>query len=438
MSKKFADTPSKRFLKLSAMSARVAGSYASSKLRNAFSDGTNKEQAQSQLYSEIGEQVMQTLGEMKGAAMKMGQVASQLQHVLPAEFTEQIAKLQQHSPPMPFEVIEKQVRSELSFTPSQLFASFDAQPFAAASIGQVHRATTHDGREVVLKVQYPGVYQSCRSDLVHLKRIFTLSGLFKVEKAVMDALFEQIEKQLMAELDYKKEAANLKEFAAFHQANPTVIIPQVVDEYSTERVLCLSYEQGDHIAELREVGYSQEQINTAAVNLVSAILQELLYHQRVHCDPHPGNFAFRKDGSVIIYDYGAVTDVEDLIIDQYIELATVALEQDFAAIDDLLLQLGARNPAVDKVPAALYQLWYKDFVLPALEEVRPQQILARVQPAIKKNMKDMMALRGAFQPTSTTIFINRVLGGLFLNLAQMDTDVDFKPIILSHVFEETP
>lgn len=438
MSKKFADTPSKRFLKLSAMSARVAGSYASSKLRNAFSDGTNKEQAQSQLYSEIGEQVMQTLGEMKGAAMKMGQVASQLQHVLPAEFTEQIAKLQQHSPPMPFEVIEKQVRSELSFTPSQLFASFDAQPFAAASIGQVHRATTHDGREVVLKVQYPGVYQSCRSDLVHLKRIFTLSGLFKVEKAVMDALFEQIEKQLMAELDYKKEAANLKEFAAFHQANPTVIIPQVVDEYSTERVLCLSYEPGDHIAELREVGYSQEQINTAAVNLVSAILQELLYHQRVHCDPHPGNFAFRKDGSVIIYDYGAVTDVEDLIIDQYIELATVALEQDFAAIDDLLLQLGARNPAVDKVPAALYQLWYKDFVLPALEEVRPQQILARVQPAIKKNMKDMMALRGAFQPTSTTIFINRVLGGLFLNLAQMDTDVDFKPIILSHVFEETP
>lgn len=437
MSKKFADTPSKRFFKLSAMSARVAGSYTSSKIRQAFSNDEDKQQAQSLLYSEIGEQVMHTLGEMKGAAMKMGQVASQLQHVLPAEFTEQIAKLQQHSPPMPFAVIEKQIQSELGFLPAQLFAHFDVQPFAAASIGQVHRATTHDGREVVLKVQYPGVYQSCRSDLVHLKRIFTLSGLFKVEKSVMDSLFAQIEAQLMAELDYKKEADNLKEFAAFHQDNPHVIIPQVIDDFSAERVLCLSYEPGDHIANLRSAGYSQTQINTAAVNLVAAILHELLYHLRVHCDPHPGNFAFRKDGSVIIYDYGAVIDVQDLVIDQYITLATVALNQDFQAIDDLLLQLGVRNPAAEAVPAALYRLWYEDFVQPALDEVRPKQILAKVQPAIKKHMKDMMALRGAFQPTTATIFVNRVLGGLFLNLAQMDTDVDFKPIILSHVFEES-
>jgi len=437
MSKKFADTPSKRFFKLSAMSARVAGSYASSKIRQAFSDEDDKGQAQSLLYSEIGEQVMQTLGEMKGAAMKMGQVASQLQHVLPAEFTEQIAKLQQHSPPMPFAVIEKQIQNELGFLPAQLFAHFDVQPFAAASIGQVHKATTHDGREVVLKVQYPGVYQSCRSDLVHLKRIFTLSGLFKVDKSVMDALFAQIEAQLMDELDYKKEAHNLQEFGEFHSDNAKVIIPQVIDEFSTERVLCLSYEPGEHIADLRSAGYSQEQINTAAVNLVSAILQELLYHLRVHCDPHPGNFAFRKDGSVIIYDYGAVTNVEDLVIDQYIELATAALNQEFEAIDGLLLKLGVRNPVAAEVSPQLYQKWYKEFIQPALDEVRPKQILAKVQPAIKNNMKEMMALRGAFQPTTTTIFINRVLGGLFLNLAQMDTDVDFKPIILSHVFEET-
>lgn len=436
MPKKFADTPARRFLKLGTMGAKVAGKYTGSKLRQVFASDEDKEQVQSQLYSEIGEQVMQTLGELKGAAMKVGQIASQLQQVLPPEFTRQIAKLQQQSPPMPYEVIQKQIRTELGFLPEQLFARFDAEPFAAASIGQVHRAQTHDGREVILKVQYPGVYQSCRSDLVHLKRLFMLSGLMKVEKAVMDTLFADIEANLMAELDYQKEADNLKEFRAFHKDDAFVIVPEVIDDYSRERVLCLAYEPGDSLTQLREKGYSQQQINTAAVNLISAMLQELLYKLRVHCDPHPGNFAFRPDGSVIIYDYGAVIDVQDQVIDRYIELAQAALNHQFERIDDLLLELGVRNPAADALPVDLYRQWYNDFILPALEEVRPAMVMQRIQPAIKKHMMDAIALRGAFQPSTATLFINRVLGGHFLNLVQMDIDVDIKPVLLSHLFEE--
>ncbi len=436
MNKKFADTPTKRFFKLGAMGAKVATAYTSGKIKQAINP-QDKQASQAILYSEIGEQVAQTLGEMKGAAMKVGQIVSQFHHFFPAEFTAQLAKLQQQSPPMPYAVIQQQIRKELGFGPEQLFAEFEPEPFAAASIGQVHKALTHDGQQVILKVQYPGVAQSCRSDLVQLKRLFMLSGLMKVDKQVMDELFVEIEKNLMAELDYQQEAKNLKEFAAFHQDNPHIIIPQVIDDFSSERILCLSYEPGDSMSSLRDKGYSQAEINQLAVHLVSAIFHELLYHLRVHCDPHPGNFAFRKDGKVIIYDYGAVTDVKDLLIDQYIALGEAILQQNYPQVDQQLLSMGLRNPNMPNLPDDLYQQWYVEFIQPALTEVRPALIMQQLQPAISKNMKLMMELRGAFQPSTGTIFINRVLGGHFLNLVQMDTDIDMKPILLNLLFEET-
>lgn len=436
--KKFADTPAKRFLKLGSMSARVAGKYTGSRLKNVFAGDDKRQQSEAALYNEIGEQVVQTLGELKGAAMKVGQIASQLQHMLPPEFTSQIARLQKQSPPMPYPVIARQIKLELGFAPEQLFARFDQEPFAAASIGQVHRAETLDGRQVVLKVQYPGVKRSCQSDLVHLKRLFSLSGIFKVDKAVMADVFADIEKALMSELDYLQEAANLKAFRAFHADFPEVVIPEVIDEFSSESVLCLVFEPGDDIAALREKGYSQAQINTSAVTLLAAILREVLYNERAHCDPHPGNFAFRPDGSVVIYDYGAVTDIEDIVIEHYIDIIEAAIERRFDDIDRMLVDLGIRNPAAEPLPAELYRSWYDDFIAPALKETRLEQLLAEVQPKIRQRMGEFMALRGAFQPSSATLFLNRVIGGHLLNMAQMGVDVDLKPVILSHVFEQEP
>lgn len=434
MSKKFADTPSKRFLKLGAMGAKVATTYTRGRVKQAFQKESKASQAE--LYSKIGEQVVATLGELKGAAMKVGQVVSQFQQFFPEEFTAQLAKLQQQSSAMDYALIEQQIRQELGFLPEQLFAEFSPEPFAAASIGQVHKAVTHDGREVVLKVQYPGVAKSCRSDLAHLKRIFWLSGILQVEKSVMDDLFVEIETNLLSELDYQQEAANLKEFRQLHQQRPWLVVPEVLEEYSSERVLCLSYEPGDKLTELREKAYSQEQINTLAERLISAILTEMLQHLRVHCDPHPGNFAFRQDGTVIIYDYGAVADIQDELIDQYIELAETALRQDFDEIDDLLLAMGVRNPAVASVDSAIYQQWYQEYILPVLEEQNPQDMIKRIQPAIKNNVKQMFELRGAFQPKAAAVFLNRVIGGHFLNLAQMGCDSDIKTLVLNHIFEE--
>jgi predicted unusual protein kinase regulating ubiquinone biosynthesis (AarF/ABC1/UbiB family) len=434
MAKKFADTPTQRFLKLSGMTARVAGKYTATKIKTTLGAKSNKEAALSAMYGEVGEQVLQTLGEMKGAAMKAGQIVSQMRHLFPEEFAQKIAQLQKNSEPMAYELIAAQIQHELGFPPDKLFKYFDKTPFAAASIGQVHRAVTRDGREVVVKVQYPGVKKSCQSDLVHLKRMFTLSGILKIDKASLDNIFAAISEKLMAELDYEAEAENLREFHTFHQDVDDIIIPQVIDEYSSECVLTLTAEIGDSIDDLLSKNYQQEHINQLAVVLIKAVLREVLFYQKAHCDPHPGNFAFTEDGRVIIYDYGCVASIPHHIIDSYIDIIYAGIDGQFEKIDSMLLSLGVRNPDELPLDESIYRAWFNDFVLPLIEECDASKAIMRIQQAMNAHMEEFVRLRGVFQPSVETLFLNRIIAGHFLNLAQMGVNVDLKPIIYEHLF----
>lgn len=435
MAKKFANTPTKRFFKLTGMTARVAGKYTATKIKSSLGGG-NSEEAMSQMYADIGEQVLQTLGEMKGAAMKAGQIVSQMRHLFPEEFAEKIAHLQKNSEPMSYELISAQVQAELGFIPDKLFKSFEKTPFAAASIGQVHRAVTHNNREVIVKVQYPGVKQSCQSDLVHLKRMFALSGILKIDKEALNNIFRAIEEKLMEELDYKTEAANLHLFNDFHKDDPLLVIPKVLDEYSSECVLTLTAEMGDSIDELRKKSYSQAQINQLAVVLVKAVLREVLFLQKAHCDPHPGNFAFNKNGQVIVYDYGCVANIPPFVIDHYIDIIYASMDGEFDKVDAMLVALGVRNPAEPPLSESVYRSWFNDFIVPLLEEPHAGKAIVRVQAAINAHMEEFIRVRSAFQPSVETLFLNRIIVGHFLNLAQMGVDVDLKPIVYEHLFDE--
>src|SRR5690606_8162451 len=157
-----------------------------------------------------------TLGELKGAVMKVGQVASQTQDFLPKEFSRALQRLQKEAPPMDFDVISKQIEDELGASHKSLFATFDEEPYGAASIGQVHRATTREGEDVIVKVQYPGVGGSVDSDLKQLRLALKLGGLLKMPKASVDQLFAEIRVRLIEELDYENEARNIELFRGFH------------------------------------------------------------------------------------------------------------------------------------------------------------------------------------------------------------------------------
>lgn len=435
MPKKFANTPAKRFMKLAGMGVKVAGKVGSNKVREKLTGDVNEEK-RSELYQDIGDEILRTLGEMKGAAMKVGQIASQLRHIFPPELSQRLAELQKNSPPMPYEVIAKQIKQELNFLPEQLFKTFDEEPFAAASIGQVHRALTHDGQDIVVKVQYPGVAQSCRSDLVQLKRLFSLSGLVKVDKQALDEVFVEIENNLIKELDYQQEADNLIAFKKFHQEESNIVIPGVLEDFSSKGVLTLVYEPGDSLSELKEKGYSQEEINHLAQSLVTAILKEVLFFDAAHADPHPGNFAFRKNGQVVIYDYGSVASMKEMVIDSYINLAEACLENRFEDIDGLLIDLGVRDDDKEALDAEVYLGWFEAFFKPLLSETYFDQLLALFKDKLQDHMDEFMSVRERFKPCADTIFINRVLGGHLLNLAEMQADFDIKPLVLEQLFEQ--
>ncbi|MBL4866659.1 MAG: AarF/ABC1/UbiB kinase family protein, partial [Pseudomonadales bacterium] len=329
--KKFsATTPRKRFFKLAGMTATIARNVTSASVLSVFRSEEKKVEQKEKLLLDIGLKVAETLGEMKGAVMKVGQIASQVQDLLPEEVSKALQTLQKDAPPLPFEVIQAQLTDELGSGPFALFQTFDPEPFAAASIGQVHRATTFDGKDVVVKIQYPGVDESCDSDLKQLRILLKLGGLVKVEKQILDAIFDEIRQSLYEELDYEHEAENLRLLREFHREDDKIVIPDIVEEFTSKKVITLIYEGGDHIDDVAQAQYSQDTINEIGDRLFHMEASQIYKLNAVHCDPHPGNFAFRPDGTIVVYDFGAVKHLNPSMISDFQKIIRAAMKRDYA------------------------------------------------------------------------------------------------------------
>ncbi len=420
--KKAFATPRKRFIKLAGMTASVAGQYTRAKVKGVFRSDEAREEDLAEMYREVGWSIVETLGELKGAAMKVGQALSQMQHLLPDEFSEELSKLQSQAVPVPYEAIESQLVSEFGFPPEKLFARFDREPYAAASVGQVHRAATWDGVEVVVKIQYPGVDVSCESDLNHLRRALQLGGLLKVDRNALEEVFDEVHHKLMLELDYRLEAKNLRFFREHYQRAEKIIIPDLVENFCSKRVLTLVYEPGDHLAEMKAPKYSQEMINEIGRRLFNLMGDQLFFLHRIHGDPHPGNFAFREDGSIVMYDFGSVSDLSPELVAAYVRIARAALDGDYLTLDQELIDVGVRNADAAPVEESYYEYWLDIFLRPLQQDHSYQYSLQNLQEEMFKRKDMLLSHWGAFQPCADTLFVNRVITGHFLNLANMGVE----------------
>ncbi|MCK6549420.1 AarF/ABC1/UbiB kinase family protein [Myxococcota bacterium] len=409
----------KRFVKLASMTASVATGYAKSRLKTAFQSATDAATERARSYQESGERIAKTLGELKGAAMKIGQMASIQADILPKELSAALVKLQKEAPPMPFEVIAAQIERELGARPEQLFSRFDRQPFAAASIGQVHRARTDDGREVVVKVQYPGVDASVGSDLTHLKLALRASGLVRLDKRNLDALFEEISARLHEELDYSNEADNLRRFRDYHAKHPFVVVPKVVGERSSQRILTLTYEPGDHLHELDGLGYSQEVRDAIGRHLFILSIGQMFELRAIHADPNPANYAFRKDGTIVIYDFGCVKRLEDRIIEAYARTLWAAIHEDYAGVERGMLELGARRPDGPPIEPAYYKTWRDILLVPFLADGPFDYGASKIHEDVVAYIPSLLPRMSSFQAPVEVIFLDRVIGGQYGNLRKI-------------------
>lgn len=422
----------KRVLRLAGMSASVASRYAGTKLRAAFSSQEKARAHREASYTAMAEDISETLGELKGAVMKLGQIASQTQDFLPKEFSQALKTLQKQAPPMPYEVIKAQVESELGAPIEALFKSFDPEPFAAASIGQVHRAVSKTGIELIVKVQYPGVDRSVDTDLKQLRLTLKLGGLLKLPKEAADKLFSEVRERLHEELDYEQEAKNLREFRAFHAKQPKIHIPKVLPRLSSKRVLTMEYLEGKHLDQLGD-SFDQSLRNQIGRELFEMMAQQIFVLQKIHGDPHLGNFAFRDDGSVVVYDFGCVKTLKPETVDAYADTIIASIDENYDLVDDALLRLGARVAEHPSPGEDYYKVWRDIFFEPfsGIEEYCYHS--AAVHIAAAKHTALFFKHMQHFSPPVDSLYIDRVVAGQYWIMKALKVKQDFRAALESYL-----
>jgi predicted unusual protein kinase regulating ubiquinone biosynthesis (AarF/ABC1/UbiB family) len=267
--------------------------------------------AQSERTAALVTQLVDQLGQMRGAAMKVGQVFSMVEFDgLPEEERDalqaKLAELRDDVPPVPFSKLERLLRDEFGGPLTGVFSDFDERAFAAASIGQVHRATTLDGDEVVVKVQYPGVAEAVETDLRNAMLLLPLVRRLAPGLDVR-ALASELRERIVEELDYELEAQNQRRIGRLRRGHPFISVPAVYTELSTRRVLVSEYIAGEGFEAVRRLEDPQRD---RYGEIVFRFYFGLLYRDRIALgDPHPGNYLLRPDGRVGFFDYGMLRDV---------------------------------------------------------------------------------------------------------------------------------
>lgn len=422
-------------MKLAGMTASIAGKAAKNSLRHLSSDEEKRLQARSELMQDVGIQIAETLGEMKGAVMKVGQIASQYKDVFPPEVATALEKLRKDAPPMPYAQIRAQIERELKAPVDLLFTMFEETPFAAASIGQVHRAILPSGQKVVVKVQYPDVDENCDSDLKQVRMALKIAGVLNMSKQLQEQLFNEIRQSLHDELDYVKEAHNLQVFGAFHTDDQGLIIPKVINSHSTRRVLTLTEEIGETLTVAAT--WNNEIKQKIAKRLFHFTAGQLFGLYRMHCDPHPGNFAFRHDGSVVAYDFGGIRSYSHSEVQLFRRFAQHAVKGDVTALEQDLIALDIRREDDKNVPGEFYEKWLAIGMKPL--SIAPYQEGAfdfgssQVHHEAISQMRTSLKYFGQFQPSATTMMLDRTVSGQYWNLVNLGVEIDLSPLVAEYI-----
>jgi predicted unusual protein kinase regulating ubiquinone biosynthesis (AarF/ABC1/UbiB family) len=364
---------------------------------------------------EAARALLATMGRMKGLMMKAGQMASFLDGGVPDAWRPVLAELQRDSPPMEADVVARVVAEELGAPPRERFAEWDDEPFAAASIGQVHRARLPGGLPVAVKVQYPGIRDALESDLAAAGVVGTLKALAfpHVDRA---SLQDELRARFLEECDYRIEAENVARFRALFAGRAGVRIPAVVGERSAERVITTELAEGARFAEMAATsGPARDR----AARIVSDFVWESIFAHRVfNADPHPGNYLFAPDGDVVFLDFGCVKRFPDRMIADWTGMLRAVLERDRAAFRARVIACGfAPEPhrydfdAHYRIGLYLMRPWLTDEPFAYTPDY--------CRRAFRMLLVDNPNVRVADMPRDF-VFVNRLQWGLNSLLAAMD------------------
>jgi len=373
------------------------------------------------------------LSRMRGAAMKVGQLLSmEAGELLPPEFTNVLTRLREDAHYMPLGQVAEQLEAEWGSGWEQRFQRFSFTPLAAASIGQVHEALLKDGRRLAVKLQYPGVRRSIDSDVDNVATLFRLLPILPNE-ANLAPLFAEAKHQLHEEADYRREATHLRHFRDLLKHDPDFLLPEIVDEFSSENVLAMSFVSGSPVEALAN---ADSTIRDHIVSmLIRLLFREFFEFGTVQTDPNFANYRYDAETNrIVLLDFGATRHYAPKRMAQLRNLMAAAYHQDQAAVVKAALPLGYLD---DVDPPARRQSIIELFLL-ICEPARHAGAYDFGNSDLTTRLRDssyaMSYDRGQWRPPpADLIFLHRKLAGLFLLAARLKARVDVGALLIPHL-----
>lgn len=409
-----------RLTKLATLSARLSKDVVSSGVKRL--SGVEPE---SLLGHGAAEKLVATLGDMKGLAMKVGQMVSMDPDLLSPEVRAVVAKLQNQAPPMSWATVQQVVTEGLGRPPAEAFAVFDEAPLASASLGQVHRAVTKDGVEVAVKVQYPDIARALVADLDNLGAMVTV---FSAGTRMTQGreYFAELKDRLMDELDYREEARRRDVYAHAARTLPHLRVPRVFPELTSEKVLTLEFLRGqtlkDFLAKAAE--HSNAERFRVSRLLIHAICGPFFKGGVIHADPHPGNFLLLPDGALGVLDFGSITPFSDVWVEVNREMTKAQGEGRWVDLVALSLKSGFEFQDV-----AVARPFTEAFIDIAMRAVRTRGSFDYAQAAINRDAKTHFLKHATklatMKPPKEAVMFFRAIGGMNQNLENLGAVGDF-------------
>jgi predicted unusual protein kinase regulating ubiquinone biosynthesis (AarF/ABC1/UbiB family) len=392
--------------------------------------GGDRDEISAQLMSRSAEQLFAVLGELKGGAMKFGQALSVFEAAVPEEyaapFREALTKLQSSAPPMPVADVHRMLAEQFGRGWRERFAEFDDQPAAAASIGQVHRAVWHDGREVAVKVQYPGAEEALLSDLRQVGRMSRLLQPL-MPGVEIRPLVDELRERMTEELDYRDEAAHQRVFAKAFAGDDHVKVPRVVA--SAPKAVVTEWVAGRRLSDIIRSG-TQAERDHAALRLSEFHYSAPARVGLLHADPHPGNFQLLPDGRLLVIDYGAVARLPEGLPRPLSEMTRLALQNRPDDLIELLRREGFVLPGSRTTGEAAME-----YLAPFAEPLRTE-VFRFTRRWLQRQAERVGDLRSPHFETGLELnlppqylLVHRVTMGTLGVLCQLDAEVPLRSVV---------
>ncbi|MBO6525712.1 AarF/ABC1/UbiB kinase family protein [Erythrobacter sp.] len=373
--------------------------------------------------------VTERLSHLRGAAMKMGQMISMdAGELLPPELSAILAQLRSQAHRMPPQQLRKVLDAEWGPDWRTRFQRFNATPIAAASIGQVHRATLPDGRELAIKVQYPGVRESIDSDVDNVATLLRVSGALPRELDLAP-LLEEAKRQLHEEADYEREAAQMTRYADLLECEADYLVPRPHAELTTARVLAMDFVEGRPIEALADA--PQDQRDTAMRDLMVLVLREMFDFGVMQTDPNFANYRFQpEERRLVLLDFGATRDVDPATAEGYRSLLATGLAEDHDAVREAAVESGFLGAAAVERHRALVERMI-DIVVTEMNRPGPFDFGDRgFVEILRQQGLEMAADRTTWHiPPIDTLFVQRKISGTALLAARLKARVDVRALV---------